>query len=54
VGWGEINVEGYIPPPGQELQVDQRADSTDYFRTMQIPLIKGRFFSEHDTIDTQL
>jgi len=53
VGWGEINVEGYAPPPGQELQVDIRVASTDYFRAMEIPLLKGRFFNEHDTKDSQ-
>jgi predicted permease len=52
VGWGEINVEGYTPPPEQKLQVDLRIASADYFRTMSIPLLKGRFFSEHDTSDT--
>jgi len=51
VGWGGINVEGYTPPPGQELQVDIRIASTAYFRTMETPLIKGRFFSGHDTSD---
>jgi predicted permease len=50
VGWGGIHVEGYNPPPGQELQVDQRSASADYFRAMQIPLIAGRFFSEQDTM----
>lgn len=30
VGWGHIDVEGYAPPPGQELQVDLRTASTDY------------------------
>ncbi|MGH9664769.1 MAG: FtsX-like permease family protein, partial [Bryobacteraceae bacterium] len=49
VGWGEINVEGYHPAPGQELQVDFRIASADYFRTMEIPLVLGRFFSVHDT-----
>jgi predicted permease len=49
IGWGQINVEGYTPPPGQELQVDTRIASTDYFRTMEIPLIQGRFFDDHDT-----
>jgi predicted permease len=51
VGWGEINVEGYAPPPGQELQVDIRVADTDYFRTMEIPLRKGRFFTEDDTAE---
>jgi predicted permease len=51
VGWGGIKVEGYTPPSGQELQVDYRLASTDYFRTMEIPLRKGRFFTEDDTAD---
>ena len=52
VGWGGINVEGYTPPPGQELQVDIRDASNDFFRAMEIPLLKDRYFSEHDTLDT--
>jgi predicted permease len=52
VGWGGISVEGHPLPSGQELQVDLRTASADYFRAMQIPLIQGRFFSEHDTADT--
>jgi predicted permease len=48
VGWGTINVEGWTPEPGQELQVDQRGATTKYFGTMQIPLIAGRFFIDAD------
>jgi predicted permease len=48
VGWGQINVEGWTPEPGQELQVDQRGASTKYFSTMKIPLIAGRFFTDAD------
>ena len=48
VGWGSINVEGWTPQPGQELQVDQRGATIDYFRTMKIPLTQGRFFEESD------
>jgi len=51
VGWGGINVEGYTPPPGRELQVDIRVAGTDYFRTMEIPLRKGRYFTEDDNAD---
>ncbi|WP_109485209.1 ABC transporter permease [Occallatibacter savannae] len=52
VGWGGIQVEGYNPPPGQELQVDQRDASANYFRTMQIPLISGRYFGDQDNGDS--
>ena len=48
VGWGSINVEGWIPEPGQELQVDIRNATNDYFRTMKIPLKQGRFFENAD------
>jgi predicted permease len=50
VGWGSINVEGFTPQPGQELQVDQRAATPDYFRTMEIPLRRGRFFTDFDAM----
>jgi predicted permease len=53
IGWGGISVEGYIPPPGQELQADFRSASTDYFRVMEVPLVKGRFFSKYDNGDGQ-
>ena len=48
VGWGSINVEGWTPEPGQELQVDQRAATPEYFSTMKIPLVQGRFFTDAD------
>ncbi len=54
VGWGGMQVEGFTPPPDQpELQVDQRIATTDYFRAMEIPLRRGRYFTEHDTNDGQ-
>ena len=52
VGWGGILIEGYTPPPSEpELQVDMRVATNDYFRTMEIPLLQGRFFNDHDTAD---
>ena len=52
VGWGQINVEGFMPEPGQELQVDLRVASYDYFRTLDVPLLKGRFLNQQDTPTT--
>jgi predicted permease len=52
VGWGGMQIEGYVPPPNEpELQVDRRTATPDYFRTMEIPLLKGRFFTDQDTPD---
>jgi len=49
VGWGGVSVEGYVPPRNQpEIQVDKRVASVDYFRTMQIPLMEGRWFTLDD------
>src|SRR5262249_54315222 len=50
VGWGSINVEGFTPQPGQELQVDQRGATADYFKTMEILLLKGRVFTDFDAM----
>jgi putative ABC transport system permease protein len=53
VGWTLIGIEGYPTLPGQEVQSDIRVADSGYFATMQIPLIKGRMFSEHDTSGSQ-
>ncbi|MCU1221081.1 MAG: efflux pump, inner rane subunit, partial [Candidatus Angelobacter sp.] len=50
--WGPINVEGRVPPPGEKfINADERVVAGHYFETMQIPLIKGRFFNDQDTQD---
>ena len=50
IGWGGMNIEGYIPPANEpELQVDQRSATPSYFDAMQIPLIRGRMFAETDS-----
>ena len=36
------------PRPGEELQADFRVATVSYFRTMRIPLIAGREFTEFD------
>jgi predicted permease len=54
VGWGGMEIEGYVPPPNQpELQVDVRFTTPGYFTAMQIPLLSGRLFTTADTEKTQ-
>jgi len=54
VGWGSITIEGYDASSGQGMiQSDLRTASVGYFETMKIPLIRGRFFTEQDTKESQ-
>jgi putative ABC transport system permease protein len=47
--WTAFAIEGRPEPPqGQQQQAATRAVSDDYFRTMRIPLLKGRFFNNAD------
>jgi predicted permease len=49
MAWGPITVEGRVPPPGEKfINADQRFVAGDYFRAMEIPLVSGRSFNEHD------
>jgi putative ABC transport system permease protein len=47
--WGAVAIEGRsAPPPGQETYVAVTSISADYFRTMRIPLLRGRAFTAFD------
>jgi putative ABC transport system permease protein len=50
--WGPIVLEGRALPSGESfVNVDQRVVGGRYFDVMQIPLLKGRLFTEHDIKD---
>jgi putative ABC transport system permease protein len=44
-----FTVQGQPVPPGSEPVADYRPISANYFRTLGIPLVRGREFNEHDT-----
>lgn len=47
--WGPITVEGRVPPAGEKfINADTRMVSGDYFQAMEIPLLSGRLFNDHD------
>jgi putative ABC transport system permease protein len=41
-------VEGQPPPPGQEQGTSTRVVSPNYFSTMSVSLIRGRYFTDRD------
>jgi predicted permease len=51
--WGPITVEGRpVTPDEKFINVDQRTVGGGYFEAMQIPLVRGRSFTDQDTRDT--
>ncbi len=44
-----INVEGYAPKPGEDMNPNLNAIGPGYFATLGVPLLEGRDFSERDT-----
>jgi predicted permease len=47
--WGPITVEGRVPPAGEKfINADTRMVSGNYFQAMEIPLLAGRLFNDHD------
>jgi predicted permease len=51
MAWGPIEVEGRVAAAGERfLNADQRVAAADYFRVMEIPLLKGRLFNDEDTV----
>jgi predicted permease len=54
IGWGSVTIEGYNASSGQNMiQADMRSASVGYFETMKVPLIRGRFFADQDTKESQ-
>jgi len=46
---GDFKFEGHpIPEPGREPVANVRNVTSEYFQTIRIPLLKGRYFSEQD------
>jgi predicted permease len=49
-----VVVEGYEVPPGQPTPVSfYNAISSDYFKTLDIPMLQGRMFTDADDLNTQ-
>jgi predicted permease len=48
-GYDTVTIPGYQPPPGQPAAgAAENLITTEYFRTLQIPLLRGRSFTASD------
>ncbi len=45
-----VEVVGYEPRPGEEMEFGVNVVSADHFRTMDIPLVRGRGFDRRDQV----
>jgi putative ABC transport system permease protein len=43
-----VTVEGYIPPPEEDFDVEAPTVNAGFFHAMQVPMVAGRTFSEDD------
>jgi predicted permease len=43
-----VTIEGYQPRPGEDMELYSNVVGPRYFQTMEIPLLRGREFSEQD------
>jgi predicted permease len=48
---GGFTIEGKQPPPNEEFHARYHMASSDFFRALGTPLVRGRFFTEADNQD---
>jgi predicted permease len=46
--WSEVQVEGYVPAPGEGMTVSRNIVAPEFLKTLEIPLLEGRDFTEQD------
>jgi predicted permease len=46
--WEDLEIEGYVPGPSENMKIDRNLVAPGYFSLMRIPLLEGRDFTDHD------
>jgi predicted permease len=52
-GSTSVKPEGYVPQANESMETQEAIITPNYFRTLQIPLVKGRDFTPEDTKSSQ-
>jgi predicted permease len=50
----DVFPDGYVPQPGESMEVSRGIVGPNYFHTMRTPIIAGRDFTEQDTDKSQI
>jgi predicted permease len=48
-----VQPDGYVPQPGESMEIDRAVVGPNYFRTMRTPLVAGRDFTAQDSEKSQ-
>jgi predicted permease len=48
--WEEAGIEGYVPPPTENMKIFRNLVSPGYFSVLRIPLLAGRDFGPRDDL----
>jgi len=51
--WEDLEIDGYIPNPNENMKIYRDMVAPGYFGLMKIPLVEGRDFSERDIYETE-
>jgi predicted permease len=51
--WEPVKVQGYLPDPGENMNIDRNIIAPGYFRLLGIPLLEGRDFTAQDQEKTE-
>jgi predicted permease len=51
--WEPVQVQGYQPDPGENMNIDRNIIAPGYFRLLGIPLLEGRDFTAQDQEKTE-
>jgi len=52
--WEDLQVEGYVPGPNENMKLYRNVVAPGYFNVLRIPLVEGRDFTEHDDENSNL